>query len=104
MCMRRRTALRLGLATRAAGGIGAVPGTASAAVATPPGGRGGTDLSDEALVRSLPGFRNGYATVIDARRAAVRNHDCLSTASLILSSTSATGLWGSATWAVGVVI
>jgi pimeloyl-ACP methyl ester carboxylesterase len=66
MSMRRREALKLGLATGVAGMVGAVPGTASAEVAGPSGGGGG-DLSDEALVRSLPGFRNGYARVNGVR-------------------------------------
>jgi pimeloyl-ACP methyl ester carboxylesterase len=67
MSMRRRTALRLGVATGAAGVAAAVPGIAPARAATPSGRLGEGDLSDEALVRSLPGFRNGYARVNGVR-------------------------------------
>ena len=63
----RRAALQLGAAGGIAGVAGATAGTAAAKAAVRAGGDGGAGLSDEALVRSLPGFRNGYADVNGVR-------------------------------------
>lgn len=65
MPISRRTALRLGATAGIAGAVSGVPRVARAAVRA--GARGTGDLSDEALVRELPGFRNGYAVVNGVR-------------------------------------
>lgn len=67
MLIQRREMFKLGLAASAAGAAATVAGGGPAAAATPAGGPGDPRLSDEALVRSLPGFSNGYAAVNGVR-------------------------------------
>jgi pimeloyl-ACP methyl ester carboxylesterase len=59
--------LGLAAATGIAGAASALPGVASARTAAPYRDEGGLELSDKALVASLPGFRSRYATVNGVR-------------------------------------
>lgn len=67
MSVSRRQAIRLGAAAGIAGVAAAAPAAVSAQPAAPPPSRPGGNLSDAALVGTLPGFRNGYADVNDVR-------------------------------------
>lgn len=67
MPVSRRRALSLGAAAGIAGVVGTVPVAGPAKAAAEPSSWREDGLSDEALVRLLPGFRNGYARVNGTR-------------------------------------
>jgi pimeloyl-ACP methyl ester carboxylesterase len=67
MDMRRRQALRLTAGAGVVGALGAIPAAARAETTGAAAATARSKLSDKALVASLPGFRNGYATVNGVR-------------------------------------